>query len=372
MTYYSYTKMNLLDGFLVAIVLFIVFYLSSIGIFKVFTLNYIFKGGQQYDDAVNKEKPEKVYIQPKEDNKIDANDYKFREQIGFYNVMEMYKNINGAFFSAGNNNWKTVFKLKFLPKLYFILLSTVTLVTLLKLVVNYTINICIMKTIQTDVRVAPVGQDSFKPGTSSIYSSVAGMGLQYIGIVLLFLIPTIYCYIAFNINWFRNLNKIIKRIVTLCVFIPVLVYGVINLFSNGFFENDFTSTENNSKNFLKSAFNSQDYDFPDSIYNTKNTFVGNYGIWFVVFIVFFIFEYKIINRMKIKTTNFIMKILVVGLMLFAFSLFISFRHYGNTDPRNAVFRNNMELRPQMYKHSVNNIKQAIVKYNYPCMPFGKN
>ena len=141
------------------------------------------------------------------------------------------------------------FKLKFIPKLYFILLSTITIVSLLKLTVNYTINACIIRTVQTDVRIAPVGQDEYKPTETSIFSSVLGMIGQYAGIALLFLLPTIYCYVAFNIHKFRNLNNIIKRIITLCVFIPVLIYGIVNLFSTGFFENDYSSTENNSKNF---------------------------------------------------------------------------------------------------------------------------
>ena len=53
---------------------------------------------------------------------------------------------------------------------------------------------------------------------TSIFSSVLGMIGQYAGIALLFLLPTIYCYVAFNIHKFRNLNNIIKRIITLCVY----------------------------------------------------------------------------------------------------------------------------------------------------------
>jgi hypothetical protein len=59
MTYYSYTKMNLLDGFILAIVVFAVFYISSITIFKVFTLNYIFNWGNIYDQKVNDPNPKK-------------------------------------------------------------------------------------------------------------------------------------------------------------------------------------------------------------------------------------------------------------------------------------------------------------------------
>lgn len=374
MTYYSYTKMNLLDGFILAIVVFAIFYITSITIFKVFTLNYIFNWGNIYDKKVNDPNPKKEFIQPKLDEKINPDYYNYREQTGFYSIMETFKNINGAFFSGEESDWKKVFKLKFIPKLYFILLATTTIVSLLKLTVNYTINACVIKTVQTDIRIAPVGQDEYKPSETSIISTVLGMLGQYTGIALLFLIPTIYCYIAFNIQKFRDLNTIVKRIITLCVFIPILIYGLINLFSTGFFENDYSSTENNSKNFLKVIFNEKDYDFPESIYNIKNTFLGNYGIWFIVFIVFFIFEFKIINNMEIRKIDFIMKVLIIGLTLFAFSMYMSFKNYGNDDEEessNDVFTSDFELKPEMYKYSVNNIKQAIIKYNYPCMPLGK-
>ena len=217
MTYYTYTKMNLLDGFFIAVVVFAIFYIGSISIFKLFTLNYIFNWGQIYHEKVNAKNPLKAYIQPKIDDKINADEYNFREETGFYSVLETFKNINGAFLSGEESDWKKAFKLKFIPKLYFILLATVTIVSLLKLTVNYTINACVIKTVETDVRVAPVGQDEYKPAETSMISSILGMLGQYIGIVLLFLLPTIYCYVAFNIQKFRNLNTIVKRIITLCV-----------------------------------------------------------------------------------------------------------------------------------------------------------
>ena len=231
MTYYSYTKMNLLDGFILAIVVFAIFYITSITIFKVFTLNYIFNWGNIYDKKVNDPNPKKEFIQPKLDEKINPDYYNYREQTGFYSIMEIFKNINGAFFSGEESDWKKVFKLKFIPKLYFILLATTTIVSLLKLTVNYTINACVIKTVQTDIRIAPVGQDEYKPSETSIISTVLGMLGQYTGIALLFLIPTIYCYIAFNTQKFRDLNTIVKRIITLCVF-----HSYINLWAYKFIQ----------------------------------------------------------------------------------------------------------------------------------------
>ena len=67
-----------------------------------------------------------------------------------------------------------------------------------------------------------------------------------------------------------------------------------------------------------------------------------------------------------------MKVLIIGLTLFAFSMYMSFKNYGNDEEStNDVFTSDFELKPEMYKYSVNNIKQAIIKYNYPCMPLGK-
>ena len=34
-----------------------------------------------------------------------------------------------------------------------------------------------------------------------------------------------------------------------------------------------------------------------------------------------------------------------------------------------IYDKDNKLKPEMYKSSVTNIYQAIIKYNYPCMPF---
>ena len=106
MTYYSYTKMNLLDGFIIAVVVFAIFYIASVTIFKVFTLNYIFNWGEIYHEKVNAENPQKEYIQPKLGEKMNIDSYNYREQTGFYSVLEAFKNINGAFFSGEESDWK--------------------------------------------------------------------------------------------------------------------------------------------------------------------------------------------------------------------------------------------------------------------------
>lgn len=66
-----------------------------------------------------------------------------------------------------------------------------------------------------------------------------------------------------------------------------------------------------------------------------------------------------------------MKFLIIGLVLFAYSLYLSYRNYGKNDDENNVFDKNNNLTSSMFKDSINNIFQGIVKYNYPCMPFGK-
>ena len=57
MTYYTYTKMNLLDGFLLYCS--ILYFILNISIFKLFTLNYIFNWGQIYHEKVNAKNPKK-------------------------------------------------------------------------------------------------------------------------------------------------------------------------------------------------------------------------------------------------------------------------------------------------------------------------
>lgn len=357
MTYYSYLKMNLLNGFIVAIVVFLIFFVASIGIFKVFTLNHIFDKGQKYLKDIDKYK------------KLDP---ETRSSIGFDNILFMFDNINNSFFAfSKKNDYESRLKLGILPKTYFILLSVITVVSLLKLTVNYTINSGIFTSINSDVRVAPVNQEVYKP-SKNIFTYILKMIGQYIGISLILILPTIFVLIAFNSKKFIRMKSITKAIITLCVFIPVIIYGIINLFSTGFFENDYSSTDNNSKLFLKDFFNSKDYDFVDSIYNTKNSFIGNYGIWFIVFIIFFIFEFKHINNIEINKADFITKISIIGLVLFCYSIYVSLKDYGSNDESNKVFNDNFELNKEMYKYSVNNLKQAIVKYNYSCMPFGKD
>lgn len=271
---------------------------------------------------------------------------------------------------------KDKLKIKWFPKLYLILLASGIILMLLKLTVNFTFSTIIAKTINSDNDVTPYGQNTFKPSTS-FYSKVFQMFLLFLLNVFIAVLPTLFIYV-FNLfsSLYCNIRGIWLMIVTLLVLIPVLVYFYYNLFSESFDlskdgSGNMTSNDSSSKSILSSFFNTQDSEFPDSIFSFKNTFAGNFGIWIFVYIIFFIFEYKYINNIEVDFRKKIMKFLTITLVLFAYSLFLSYRNYGKNDNENDVFDKDSNLTGSMFKDSVNNIFQAIVKYNYPCMPFGK-
>jgi hypothetical protein len=292
------------------------------------------------------------------------------------NYMNIINNIN---FDTNNIHFKLLknkLTLKWFPKLYLILLAAGIILMLLKLTVNFTFSTIIAKTINSDNDVTPYGQNTYKPSTN-FYTKVFEMFLLFLLNVFIALLPTLFIY-GFNMisKLYCNIKGIWLMIITLLVLIPVLVYFYYNLFSDGFdLSNDssgnMTSNDSSSKSILSSFFNTQDSDFPDSIFSFKNTFAGSFGIWVFVYIIFFIFEYKYINNIGVGFRKKVMKFLTISLVLFAYSLYLSYRNYGKNDDENDVFDKNSNLTGSMFKDSINNIFQAIVKYNYPCMPFGK-
>ena len=50
--------------------------------------------------------------------------------------------------------------------------------------------------------------------------------------------------------------------------------------------------------------------------------------------VFFIFEFKYINNIEVDFREKIMKFLTISLVLFAYSLYLSYRNYGKNDDEN--------------------------------------
>ena len=382
---YSYDKYSILTGIIFGVIIFALFFTGSYAVYKFYTLNIVFKKAKYYIDLLSN--PNKS---DKEKNQVISE----KADNGFAYVLRMVDNLNYALFgnffdaifkkkqqtkpvtpSSIYNEYIDKLTLRWAPKLYMILLASGTILMLLKLTVNFTFTTIIAKTIDSDNDVTPYGQTTFKPSTN-YYSEFAQMVLLFLLNVLIAISPTIFIYLFNLIKWlYTHIKGIWLMILTLIIFICVLVYFYYNLFSGGFdltdnpTVNSATSNESYSKSILKSFFNTQDSDFADSIFSFKNTFTGSFGIWIFVYVIFFIFEYKYINNIEVRMRDRITKFLTIGLVLFAYCLYLSYRNYGRNDEENDVFDSDYKLRDSMYKDSVNNIFQAIVKYNYPCMPF---
>jgi len=368
---YSYNKYNILVGIIYGIIIFCIFFIGSYSTYNFFTLNMVFKKAKYYID---------LFKDPKKTNKEKDNIILEKDNNGFSYVLRMIGHLNYAllgdlsdkFFTKKTNisniynDYINKLQIKFLPKLYIILLATGSILMLLKLTVNFTFISIISKTINSSNNVSPFGQTAFKP-TTNYYGKLFEMVLLFLLNVLIAISPTIFIYI-FNLFGvlYKNIKGILLMIITLIIFGLVIIYFYYNLFSNS---SDLTSNETSSKTILKSFFNEQDDDFADNIFSFKNTFNGSFGIWVFVYIVFFIFEYKYINNMHVNMHQQIIKFIIISLVLFAYSLFIAYRNYGKNDKENNVFDDKYNLQEPMFKDSVNNIFQSIVKYNYPCMPF---
>lgn len=381
---YSYNKYNILVGIIYGIIIFCLFFIGSYLTYNFFTLNMVFKKAKYYID---------LFKDPKKTNKEKDTIITEKNNNGFSYVLQMIGHLNYALLgdltdkllqmmvpnqnkSNPNeskqselktyNQYINKLQIKFLPKLYIILLAAGSILMLLKLTVNFTFISIISKTINSSNNVSPFGQSTFKP-TTNYYSELVQMILLFLLNVFIAISPTIFIYI-FNLfeKLYKNIQGILLMIITLIIFGLVIIYFYYNLFSNN---SDLTSNETSSKTILKSFFNKQDDDFADNIFSFKDTFNGSFGVWIFVYIVFFIFEYKYINNMHVNMHQKIIKFMIISLVLFAYSLFIAYRNYGKNDKENNVFDDKYNLQEPMFKDSVNNIFQAIVKYNYPCMPF---
>ena len=106
-----------------------------------------------------------------------------------------------SFFSYKEDEQKTLtdkLTLKWAHKLYLILTVCGTIIVLLKLIVNFTINSIVSTTINSSVEVTPYGyKNKFKPN-GSIPSSLFQMFLIYLKNTLILIIPTIFVYIVYN------------------------------------------------------------------------------------------------------------------------------------------------------------------------------
>lgn len=423
---FSYDKYSLLKGIIYGVIIFVLFFVASYGSFKFFTLNKVLEKSEEYvaklSDETKTQKdlmeefleyvPVKLLIDDEKlrenikTGKIDifkegGKRYRLKPSLRF--VLDVMRHLNFAslwdffsknkdksFFSKDLNysksiNFNTIreeLKLKLPIKIYIVLLSVGTIFTLLRLTVNYTFTTIIAKTIDSDNDVSPFGQTKFKPETSyfdefinmvMLFILNVFIGISPIVFIWIFnFIPTFYLNIPKN---YKNVWGICLLVGTLALMIGVLFYFYANLFSSGLNvtadAGTLSSNESKSKGFLQTFFNQQDYEFVNKIFSFKNTLTGSLGVWLFVFIMFFIFETATVFKKK-KYLGFksrITKLVIITLVLIAYSFFIAYRNYGDDDDVNNVFNDDNTLTKNMYKNNVNNIFQALVKYNYPCMPF---
>ena len=421
-TLFSYDKNSLLKGIIFGVVVFVFFFAASYGSFKFYSMNWIFQKSEDYIKKIEENKKKSFqdnvdifldYI-PTEILEMDADLkkkiekqqiktfyinnklYQYKDSLGF--ALRVIKHMNigtlsDLIFKDDKYDYKLkdlfthiqkCLKLKLPSKIFIVLLAAGTVLTLFRLTVNFTFTTIIANTIQSDNDVTPFGQTTYKPDTTFISKIFSMLGLFVLN-VFIGVSPIIFIY-GFNfipklyLNFPKSYSSFLG--ICLCIGTTVLLYGVLMYFYYSLFSqglnltsnsdiNSMTSNESASKSILQSFFNIQDYDFADKIFTFKNTLAGSFGIWLFVFIIIFLFEFSTIFKKKkyIGIKSRIVKLITIVLVLFAYSLFLSYRNYGSSDSENNVFKEDNTVTNSMYKDSINNIFQAIIKYNYPCMPF---
>ena len=193
----------------------------------------------------------------------------------------------------------------------------------------------------------------------------------------------IYCFMGmsiFDISILDTLNSsgsgnifaIIKMILCYGVFfifviLPLIyIFVGINLFNiSSIIPSNMKviSITDTCKSYLKEYFTTADSQYVENIYNFKDNLLINGGIWFVIFLFLILIQLNIIFSIKSKKNIFY--IIGIFIVMFIFVISIVYRSYG-TETR--VFDDKNNLTSQMTStNNVNNLLQAIVKYNYPCM-----
>ena len=325
-------------------------------------------------------------------------DKKYRMKPSLRYILDVMKHLNFASLSnlfiktpEHSNIFKQLseeLKLKLPVKIYIVLLSVGTIFTLLRLTVNYTFTTIIAKTVDSNNKVSPFGQSNYKP-EANYFDEFVNMIMLFILNIFIGVSPIIFIWL-FNFipGLYMNMPKsykngwgIVLLVGTFALMIGVLFYFYGNLLSSGLNltsdSGTLSSNESKCKGFLQSFFNSKDNDYVNKIFSFKNTLTGSLGIWVFVFIMFFIFETAtVFNKKKyLGWKSRVGKLFIITLVLIAYSFFIAYRNYGDNSSgkddgtSNNIFNNDNTLTKNMYKDSVNNIFQALVKYNYPCMPF---
>ena len=392
---FSYDKLSILYGILLGVVVFIVFFTMSYGTSHFLTLNYIFKKAEEWkgkftDDGKQADK-ERLLLNR------SSNGLNYIKQIvcilNYVLLGDLFeskdKNKKKLTLSIIFNEWIQNLSFKWTAKLYTVLLAAGSALMLMKLTVNFTVTTIISETIRSSNETAPFGQEDFKPSTS-IFTQILKMVLLFALNMCVAIGPTAFVYVwnlicpiylcdstkGQKFSWGHFFKKWFTLIATACILIGALIYFYYNIFSQGLniFKdktlNSMTSNTSYSKSILQDSFNKQDSGFVGKIFSFMDSLSCNYGIWIFVYVVFFIFEFQnVFGKGKIDYRKQILKFLVVALVLFTYSLFVAYRNYGKTEEDNEIFDKNNNLTEPMYKDNVNNLFQAVVKYNYPCMPF---
>lgn len=364
---FSYNKLFIIRGLIIGIIVFVIGLGGTLLVLNVFSLNFIFDKAQEYLKNIRK------YEKMSQQN-LDS--------LGVTSVCNMIGHLNMSFFSYNFEKaeqakidkdpslfpLKERLTLKFLPKLFILFLVAGTVVVLLKLVVNLTINTIMIFTVKSDVRVTPANnKNKFKPNISYAQTFLK-MLIMFLGTTLFLIWPTIFVYVAYNLEFFRDFYPTVKIIISLFVFFSVFMFVYYNVFGKLFGlsrepgKGRMTSTEVKSETLLKEHFNKQDWDYISKIYNYKDKFAS---IWICITIIFLVFQFKHLNGFRVLINRKLIFYAIISVVLLLFSIYLCYYNYSNTKD---VFNDKNELQPELYKKSVTNIFQAIVKYNYPCIP----
>lgn len=312
-----------------------------------------------------------------------------QNEIGYTHFQNMVTNLN-TYFNPFHNNKTECDKisLSILSKSYIFITGLISLFVLLRLITNFTINTIIGYTISSDVVNNPIGTNINKTKINHFGNFLNYLGLLLLNILIIS-IPIIFTYFVLGMKYFNISNivrirgkydfeDIVRLIICVCLGLIFLVGPFVFLFIS--ISTKKLLNEDSSIKILYNYFYPQDYPFVKKIYDEKDNLFINYGIWIVVILLLIIIQTKINNSLDNNNFKYI---IIIFISLFIFCLYISYRDYNITlddDTKkfeqnifdNSKDKNNNYLTDQMFKKSINNLFQGIIKYNYPCMPFINN
>lgn len=410
MSSYSYDKNKLFKAPISGIIIFIIGFAISIWIPNLITIEHFIKKADYYKNNI------KQYT---------CMSIEKQNNIGYTWLKKVIENLN-IYFNFGLVKRKTIcdafelmpleiFGLKFnLIKLYMIVLGSSSTLLLIKIISNYTINSVILNTIHSNIKTTPINIENNKPIVNTTTTTIY-MILFYLLNVLIISIPIIFIYTCIGLkffdlsNWktiwdnfitfpiktpdmnsitnikkfFKNVEYFFKKvgyylqktgmifklltriIIVITVFILPLIYIFcsLNLLSIPFMNDFILSADNTCKKYLSDFFELKDKMYVEHIYENKDNVFINMGLWISIFIVLFLIHYNIVNIIKSNNNTLLYLMIFVSVLIFSFYIIYKNYTYNNQE----IFDTNNNLTKQMSSSSVNNILQAIVKYNYPCM-----